>query len=248
MRSVPDAIVLCGGAGTRLRTVTDGPKTMVPVGGRPFLELLLRQLQRWGIERVILAVGYKRDAIRNHFGHKAFGLQIEYSPELTPLGTGGALRNAADLVESSVVLVLNGDSYTDADLHRFLTNHEDSGADISMLLVPHDGREDCGTVSVDADGRLLDFQEKQPGTGPRYVNAGIYLLDRETLFDVPSGMEVSLERELLSKWLAQGKPIRALVDPAACYDIGTPERYQNAETLLAAAETYGSPAMPGGER
>jgi mannose-1-phosphate guanylyltransferase len=248
MRSVPDAIVLCGGAGTRLRTVTDGPKAMVSVGSRPFLELLLRQLRRWDIERVILAVGHQRDAIRNHFGHSAFGLQIVYSPELTPLGTGGALGNAAHLVSSSATLVLNGDSYTDADLHRFMSYHQDSGADMSMLLVPHDGREDCGTVSVDADGRLLDFQEKQPGTGPRYVNAGIYVLGRETLFDIPSGMQISLERELLPKWLAQGKPIRALVDPAACYDIGTPERYQNAEALLAAAETYGNPAIPGGER
>src|ERR1051326_6545428 len=160
MHRAPDAIVLCGGAGSRLRTVTNCPKAMVPVAGRPFLELLLRQLRRWGIERVILAVGYQRDAIRNHFGDEAFGLHLVYSPELTPLGTGGALRNAADLVSSTTALVLNGDSYTDADFHRFLRCHDDSGAPVSLLVVPFDGREDCGTVSVDAGGQLLLFQEK----------------------------------------------------------------------------------------
>src|SRR6266545_2288700 len=98
MHSVPDAIVLCGGVGTRLRVVTDGPKAMVSVGGRPFLEFLLRQLRRSGVERVILAVGFQSNVIRNHFGEEAFGLHLVYSPEVTPLGTGGALRNAANLV------------------------------------------------------------------------------------------------------------------------------------------------------
>lgn len=244
MRTVPDAIVLCGGAGTRLRTVTDGPKAMAPVSGRPFLELLLRQLRRWGIQRVILAVGYQREVIQSHFGQEAFGLHILYSPELTPLGTGGALRKAADLVESSTVLVLNGDSYTDANLHQFMSHHQDSGADVSVLLVPPDGREDCGTVSVDEGGCLLNFQEKQPGNDSMYVNAGIYQLSREILFEIASGAPVSLETELLPKWLAEGKRIRAMVDSAACHDIGTPERYQNAQTLLAAVETREISGLP----
>lgn len=247
MRRANDAIVLCGGAGTRLRAVTDGPKAMVSVGGRPFLELLLHQLRRWGIERVILAVGYQGDAIRNHFGDEAFGLEIVYSPELTPLGTGGALRNAADLVSSSTVLVLNGDSYTDADLQRFFKNHTHNGAEISVLVVPPDGREDCGAVSVDPEGRLLDFQEKQPGIGPRYVNAGIYLLSREILYETSSGIQLSMERELVPKWLAEGKQIRAILDPAMCHDIGTPERYQRAQALLGGVEKN-ILALPGRER
>ena len=114
---MPDAIVLCGGAGLRLRSVIgDAPKGMAAVAGRPFLELLLRQLRRHGFERVILAVGYQRDMIYSHFGESAFGLRLAYSVESSPLGTGGAVRNAADLVESESVLIMNGDSYTDADL------------------------------------------------------------------------------------------------------------------------------------
>ncbi len=201
-RAASAIIVLCG-AGTRLRTVTDGPKAMVSVGGRPFLEILC-QLRRWGIERVILAVGYQRDTIRDHFGDEAFGLHLVYSPELTPLGTGGALRNAANPVASSTILVLNGDSYTNAGLDRF--SGTTGKTDVSVLVVPPDGREDCGTVSMEADGRLLDFQEKQRGTGRRYVNAGIYLVSREILHEIPSGQTpVSLERELLPKWLARSR-------------------------------------------
>jgi mannose-1-phosphate guanylyltransferase len=209
---------------------------MVAVAGRPFLELLLLQLRRWGVERVILAVGYQREAIRSHFGDDAFGLQLLYSPELIPLGTGGALRNAVDLVQSSLALVLNGDSYTDADLNRYLLQHAESGADMSLLVVTPDGRDDCGTVSVDEDGWLLAFEEKRANAGPRFVNAGIYLLSREILLDIPQGIEVSLERELIPKWLGRGKRIRATVDPASCHDVGTPERYQRAQTVLAEAE------------
>jgi len=240
---VPDAIILCGGAGSRLRTVTDGPKAMAKVGTRPFLELLFRQLRRHDIERVILAVGYQRGVIESHFGEEAFGLQLLYSPEAKPLGTGGALRNAAGLVRSNEALVLNGDSYTDANLGRFLRHHRDSSVDMSVLVVSPDGRDDCGTVSLDAGGRLLAFQEKQPSAGPKYVNAGIYVLSREMLYEIPEGIEVSLERELVPGWLMRGKRIVAMVDRAACIDIGTPERYRDAQTVLAEVEEpAGSPA------
>ena len=123
MPSTPDAILLCGGAGLRLRSVIgDAPKGMASVAGRPFLELLLRQLRRHGFERAILAVGYRKDVIQSHFGERAFGLHLAYSVESSPLGTGGALRNAADLIESDSVLIMNGDSYTDADLSEFVAD------------------------------------------------------------------------------------------------------------------------------
>ncbi len=109
MPDLPDAIVLCGGAGVRLRSVTEGaPKSMAGIAGRPFLELLLKQLRRHGFDRVILAVGYQRDMIRERFGQWAFGLEVAYSVESSPLGTGGALRNAAGLVTSEGALIMNG--------------------------------------------------------------------------------------------------------------------------------------------
>jgi len=230
-----DVIVLCGGAGTRLRSVTGGsPKAMASVGGRPFLEVLLRQVKRHGARRVILAVGYQRDAIREYFGDEASGLRLEYSVEVSPLGTGGALRNAAPLVEAGDVLIMNGDSYTDADLGEFSAHHGRSHADVSVLVVPADGRVDCGSVLLDQEGRLTEFEEKKGSR--RYVNAGIYLARRSVLEEIPAGIQVSLEKDLFPRWVLEGKDIRGFVWPGTCVDIGTPERYQNAQDILAEVE------------
>ena len=117
MPDIPNAIILCGGAGLRLRSVIgEAPKGMAMVAGRPFLEILLLQLARYGFDRAILAVGYQRDVIQSYFGEIRFGLQLVYSPEPKALGTGGALRNAAGLLGTNNILVMNGDSYTDVDL------------------------------------------------------------------------------------------------------------------------------------
>ena len=237
MRSTPDAILLCGGAGLRLRGVTgNAPKGMAEVAGRPFLELLLRQLHRHGFERAILAVGYQKEAIQSHFGERMFGLHLVYSPESTPLGTGGALRNAADLVESDSVLIMNGDSYTDADLFKFVADHRESKAGASVVVVPADGRDDCGSVLVDENGKLAGFEEKRGPSHAPYVNAGIYMLSRQMLYEIPAGLEVSLERELLPRWLLQGSYIKGFVCLARCIDIGTPERYWSAQDVLVHAE------------
>ncbi len=238
MPSAPDVIVLCGGAGLRLRSVIgDAPKGMASIAGRPFLELLLRQLRRHGFDRAILAVGYQKDTIESHFGERACGLYLTYSAESSPLGTGGALRNALDLVESETVLVMNGDSHTDADIGKFVAAHRETKADASVIVVPADGRGDCGSVKVDVFGRLARFDEKQGSADARYVNAGIYILSRSMLSDIPSGVGVSLERELFPRWLAERRDIRVFVHPGECIDIGTPERYHVAQDILADVET-----------
>ena len=117
MPEIPDVVILSGGFGLRLRgMIGDVPKPMAPIAGRPFLELLLRQLKRQGFLRVILSVGYKQEVIREHFGDKAFGLELVYSIETSPLGTGGALREAVHRLRTETALIMNGDSYTDVDL------------------------------------------------------------------------------------------------------------------------------------
>jgi NDP-sugar pyrophosphorylase family protein len=238
---MPDAIVLCGGAGIRLRSVIgNAPKGMAEVAGRPFLELLLRQLHRHGFERAILAVGYQKDVIHSHFGKRAFGLHVAYSAESRPLGTGGALRNAADQVRSETVLIMNGDSYTDADLGTFVAGHREAGADASVVVVPADGRDDCGSVRMDAEGRLASFEEKLNQFHAHYVNAGIYMVPRQMLYEIPAGLEVSLERELFPRWLQQGRTIKGLICLGRCIDIGTPERYRSAQHVLANAEVKAS--------
>lgn len=236
MLSAPDAIILCGGAGLRLRSVTGAPKSMANVGGRPFLELLLLQLKRHSIARVILAVGYRRDAIQSHFGDQAFGLQLAYSTELSPLGTGGALRQAAERVESDLALVMNGDSYTDADILSFVNHHCTSQADVSVLVAPMDERGDCGAVTVEDGDRVIAFHEKKKAPGSQYINAGMYLMARQIAKEIPLATPVSLEQDVIPRWLAEGKYVRAHSDEAQCVDIGTPERYWRAQATLAAAE------------
>ena len=237
MHKMPNAIILCGGAGSRLRSVTgDAPKAMALIAGRPFLELLLLQLARSSIRRVILAVGHRKEAIMSHFGDHHSGLKLVYSIESSPLGTGGALRNAADLLESDVALVMNGDSYIDADLNQFGEDHHDNQADVTVMLTRDESRNDCGSVRFDENGCISNFQEKISSREPSYVNAGVYLIRRSLLLGIPSGNPISIERELFPQWLRDKKLVRAALSSSACVDIGTPERYLLAQTALAHAE------------
>jgi len=234
---MPDVIILCGGVGLRLRSlVGDLPKAMANVAGRPFLELLIRQLRRYGFWRVVLAVGYGRELVRWHFGERMFDVRIEYSAESSPLGTGGALRKALDLVESEYVLIMNGDSYTNADLAAFVAASLEAKVDASMLVVPADGRDDGGTVFLDKKGALLRFEEKKDSPAAPYLNSGIYVMSRQLLYEIPRGTEVSLERELLGRWLGEGKNIKGFVSDGPCIDIGTPERFCRAQKALTNVE------------
>jgi mannose-1-phosphate guanylyltransferase len=236
--SRPDAIVLCGGAGTRLRSVTgENPKSMASVAGRPFLELLLRQLRRYGFERVILAVGYRSEVIASLLGESACGLQIVYARETSPLGTGGALRNAASFMQTDAALIMNGDSYTDVDLSAFLAQHAGTHADLSVVVTPADGRDDTGSVFADSAGKVLQFSEKErPAGGQPFTNAGVYLISQPLIQDTPTGIPVSLEKELFPKWIGANKDLRVFIHHGNCIDIGTPARFEVAQQLLAAAE------------
>ncbi len=239
MRKMPDAVILCGGAGVRLRTLIGGSSQGHGQRGRPaFLSVLLRQLVRYRFERAILAVGYQRAVIRSHFGERAFGLELVYSAEASPLSTGGALRNAAELIETDSVLVLNGDSYTDVDLSGFVGDYRETAPDVSVVVVPADGRGDCGFVLIDGAGRVVGFDEKRASSTACYVNVGIYMFARDGVYDMPAEREVSLERDLLPLWLRPGKHVRGFIHSGECVDIGTPECYRSAQTVLANVEAY----------
>lgn len=237
MRSRPDVVVLCGGAGTRLRSITgELPKGMATVAGRPFLELLLGQLTRQGFTRVILAVGFQSDFIRSHFGENMSGSEVVYSTELRPLGTGGAVRNAAHLIQSDSLLVMNGDSYTDVDLAQVVDDYDKSRPDASLVVVGAGDRTDCGFVLLNEENKVVGFNEKQPTSSARFVNAGIYVFSSDMLHDIPVERESSLEREVIPAWLKESKNVKGFLHHGTCIDIGTPDRYRDAQTLLAAVE------------
>src|ERR1044072_219085 len=205
LQSSGDAVrgfVLCGGQGTRLRSVVaDRPKSMALISGVPFLELLLAQLASQQISDVVLGTGYMADNIENYFGDgKQLGLRLQYSRELEPLGTGGALKLAEPLI-SDPVLVLNGDSYVEWGLAPMLQILDHKKADLIIALQAVDDVTRYGTVTVDHHGRVTQFVEKGAAAGPGLINAGVYLIRKQIVRDLPAGRGISLEKEVFPRLL-----------------------------------------------
>jgi NDP-sugar pyrophosphorylase family protein len=221
-----DAFILCGGLGTRLRPVLgDLPKALAPVEGRPFLERLLEHLAAEGLERFILCTGWRSDAIDAALPGLARYGEVTTSREEMPLGTGGALRNARSLVRSDPLFVLNGDSFSNVGLARMLREHRAHGATVTIAVVPAHGHEG-GIVRLGEDGRILSFAEKAEPGKQSFCSAGLYLLSRALLFEVPLSDEFSLERDLFPRLVGRGA--YGHVHDGSFLDIGTPERYSAA--------------------
>lgn len=225
------AVILAGGLGTRLRAVvSDRPKAMAAVAGRPLLVHLLERLEAAGVETAVLCVGHMGDQIERHFG-AAFGrMKLTYAVEHALLGTGGALRNALPLIDSQSVLAMNGDSWCEADLSAFRRWHEERAATLSLLLTETPDRERFGGVETDSDGRVLGFLEKQPGSGAGWINAGVYLTARETIAHWPQGRVISLERDIFPALVGQG--LHGWKGGGRFIDIGTQESYREADAFF----------------
>ena len=235
--------VLAGGLGTRLRSVvSDRPKVLAVVRGKPFLAHLLDQLVEAGVVRVVLLTGYKGEQIQEAFGSRYKGLPLAYSMEPAPLGTAGALRFALpQLVQNSAqagagaargVLMLNGDSCCRADFAQFRAFHERERADASLVLAHVADASRFGKVETSNDHRLEAFREKQQTNGAGWINAGIYLLKPELIAEIPADRPVSIEREMFPQWL-RTRRLLGFQSNGAFLDIGTPESYQAAEEFFA---------------
>ena len=223
------AAILAGGLGTRLRSkVADRPKVLASVNGRPYLAYLLEQLAAAGIGHVVLLTGYRGDQVRATFGECYAGIRLTYSQEATPLGTAGALRRALPCLLSSTVLVLNGDSYCHASLPDFWQFHRGNNADLSLVLTPVNDCSRYGRVYLGQQGHIECFEEKTGSVGEGLVNAGIYLLRRELIEEIPNDGMVSLEKDLFPVWAAT-KCCFGWPCTARFLDIGTPESYAQAE-------------------
>ncbi|MGH2509514.1 MAG: nucleotidyltransferase family protein [Ktedonobacteraceae bacterium] len=222
-----EAIILAGGLGTRLRAVVrDQPKVMAMVGNRPFLEIVLERLAAGGVKRVILAVGYLREQIKTHFGSKYKSLDLYYSEETEPLGTGGAIMRALPLIEGQNVLVLNGDTYFELDYKQMWQRHIEAQATVSIALRYVDDASRYGRVEV-KNGRVQSFLEKG-ASGAGYINAGVYMLSRHSFDSVQLSRRFSFETDYLAPFVNQLAP---LAYPANGYfiDIGIPESYLQAQ-------------------
>jgi NDP-sugar pyrophosphorylase family protein len=228
------AYILCGGLGTRLLSVvSDLPKCMASVDGKPFLEYLIRWLRKYRVERIVLCVGYRRELIEETFRDGgALGVQVTYAIEEELLGTGGALKNAVRRPDGTC-LVMNGDSFVNIDLERMMDQHEQaqSAATIALSRVMTNG--DYGTVRFDRDFRITSFVEKaQGGAGPGWVNAGVYLFEPEVFEQIPAHQKVSLEYEVFPRLIETGTRVHGYLTEERLMDIGTPERYHLAQAFF----------------
>lgn len=225
------AILLCGGMGTRLRSVvSDRPKPMADICGKPFLQYLLEMLRDKGITEVIFALGYMGEMIEEYFQDgSAFGLKIAYSYEEEPLGTGGAIRNALPKILEEEVLVLNADTYFPMDYQGLLRFHQENAGDFSLATraVPDISR--YGAVRRDTTGRILAWNEKLGDGGQNSlsgeINGGIYVMKKSLIAEIPKGKQ-SLEQDCIPKWLSEGKRIFGLPFHGYFMDIGIPKDYQ----------------------
>lgn len=226
-----EAIVLAGGLGTRLRSVVaDLPKPLAPVAGRPFLAILLDDLARQGCLAVVLSVGYKHELIRAAFGHTFAGMEIRYAVEDRALGTGGAIKLAAQQCVEADIFVLNGDSYVEFDAAAMLAAHRAGAAQISVCTVPVADAGRYGSVVVEGD-RLAGFLEKGIA-GPGRINAGVYLIARDLIGNMSTAEVFSFERDVLAARLAELRPL-AFPCSGCFIDIGIPEDYARAQQLFA---------------
>ncbi len=224
-----DAIVLAGGFGTRLRSLfADRPKVLVPINGVPFLRCYLDWLRGFGARRVILSLGYKADMVQAYLeGENWPGLELETFVEATPLGTGGAVRAVLPWLRSQTALVTNGDSVARLNLCRFVEFHRRKNARLSMVLTRQSDVAQSGVVETAADDSVIAFAEKpQERRSGGYINAGLYLMEREAIAEIPEGRPISIERDVFPRFCGRG--FYALKGEFPFIDIGTPESYGRA--------------------
>ena len=222
------AVILAGGEGTRLRPLTlSTPKPVVPVVDRPFLLHQLDLLASAGVKEVVFSVAYRPERVQSVFGDgSTLGRTIHYAVEDSPLGTGGAVKNAEGHLDGTTI-VFNGDILTDVDLPAVVRRHREAKASATLVLTPVPNPAAYGLVEFDKDGRILRFIEKPDPSQitTDTINAGIYVLEKETLSLMPAGVNHSIERAFFPALLARGDHVAAYVHRGYWIDIGTPEKY-----------------------
>jgi D-glycero-alpha-D-manno-heptose 1-phosphate guanylyltransferase len=227
---IKEAIILAGGFGTRLQEVIkDVPKPLAPVNDKPFLDYSLKHLAHYGIKRVVLSVGYLADKVTAHYGNNFQGMEIVYSVEQEPLGTGGGIRLAMRQCHDYNILVLNGDSFFDIDLVSFYNKHSEAVSDASLALRKVDDASRYGTISLGEFDKISSFKEKSTQPKPGTINAGIYMLDSDSYMDeTPVNKSFSIEKDFFEKKL-NTLNIYGFTYPGYFIDIGIPEDYKQAQ-------------------
>lgn len=224
---ITQAIVLAGGLGTRLQhVIADIPKPMAEVAGKPFLTYIFDYLQSQGITKVVLAVGHRREVIINYYGDAYLNMQLMYSIEEEPLGTGGAILQAVTLLDNSPVFIINGDTFFNVDLQALYQFHLQHNALLTLSLKRMYQFDRYGTMEITDSGRITAFREKQ-FLEQGLINGGVYCMEKD-VFAGNTQIKFSFETEILEKEAASGN-IYGMEFQGYFIDIGIPQDYAKAQ-------------------
>jgi D-glycero-alpha-D-manno-heptose 1-phosphate guanylyltransferase len=226
---IKEAIILAGGMGTRLSSILkDTPKALAPVNGKPFLDYQLDYLQVFGIEKVIMSVGFLHEKIIDHYGDRYDDLAIEYAIENEPLGTGGGLKLAMEKVTGPLVFALNGDTFFHIDYRKLLNAHRSKESKFTIVLREMEDVSRYGCIERDENRRITGFWEKNTKSGPGFINGGVYVINKRffMLQDLPDSF--SLEKDFLEQIYLKEK-IYGILCRQYFLDIGIPEDYAKAQ-------------------
>lgn len=226
-KPITKAILLVGGKGTRLAPLTDKtPKPMIKIAGAPVTEHQILKARAAGITQIVLATSYLADVFRPHFGDGSrFGIQIIYSFEDSPLGTGGAIATAAselDLQAGESIFVFNGDVLSAHDLIAQRKMHQEREADATLHLARVTDARAYGCVPLDQNNQVIDFLEKMENPIANTINAGCYIFNSEVVQAIPSGLVTSVERQTFPGLLKSGARVFGYEDSSFWIDMGTP--------------------------
>jgi mannose-1-phosphate guanylyltransferase len=244
-----EAILVVGGLGTRLRPLTDDlPKSLLPVAGAPIVLHQIARAHNAGVDRIVLATSYRAELFAAAVGDGShLGVTVHYAVEDEPLGSGGAIRNAATLLVGGAddpVLVFNGDILDDHDMTAQVQQHADTKADATLYLTKVSDARPFGCVPTDATGRVTAFLEKMAAPPTNQINAGCYVFRRAVIDTIPVGRAVSVERETFPELLTSGATIHGFLDESYWRDLGTPESFVQG-SVDAVRGLVDAPARPG---
>jgi NDP-sugar pyrophosphorylase family protein len=237
MASTVKVFILAGGLGTRIRSLfPDCPKPLIPFHGKPFLQWQIELLAKQGFKDFVLCIGYLSEQIVEQFGDgSSLGVKIEYSIESTPLGTGGAVKHAAKLIDSKIML-LNGDTYLNTNYVELINRHQElvqqKQAIGSMSLVYRQDTDRYGSVTLTASNQLAEFHARSSDLAPGLVNAGAYIFEPQILDFIPTNQQTSLEADTFSQIINNQKNLYGILIEGIFIDMGTTDGYEKLLTEL----------------
>jgi len=225
---ISKAILLVGGKGTRLAPLTNTtPKPMLKVAGKSVTEHPIVKAREAGIKEIVLATSYLAEVFEPHFGDgSAFGISITYAVEREPLGTGGAIANAAAALELEIdesIFIFNGDVLSGHDLNSQANLHVSKNADVTLHLVEVEDARAYGCVPIDEEQRVQDFLEKMDNPVAKTINAGCYIFSQRTIATIPRDTVISVERQTFPSLLSSGATVLGYQDSRYWIDMGTPQ-------------------------